>query len=361
MRAELGMAAVAFAVALPATYLLRLRTKPSRGPVPLLTPRIGGFSIIAGFLLAPFILSAFSASVRHSVGHDWGQFLALGVCGGLVFLAGARDDFRDVGWKTKFGVQTVAAITLYVAGYRVGAMTLPGGNTVNLGPFDPILTVAWLVLVTNAMNLIDGRDGVAAGISTLVSATMAYVAWDLGHDLIALLFAALAGASLGFVPFNLPKARRFLGDSGAYFLGFTIGGLSIAGFVDTTGRVPLYIPLVALGLPVLDAALAFVRRFLDARHPFEADADHMHDRLERILGLRPIHVTLAAYAITLVFCGAALLLHAWYKSVGSAVVGGFVVLFAIALLATLGYISTLWNSARVAGFRARRREVRQQL
>ena len=98
------------------------------------------------------------------------------------------------------------------------------------------------------------------------SATMAYAAWDLGHDLIAMLFAALAGASLGFIPFNLPHARRLLGDSGAYFLGFTIGALSIAGFVDTTGRVPLYISLVALGLPVLDAGVAFLRRYLAGAH-----------------------------------------------------------------------------------------------
>ncbi len=361
MRLELEMAAVAMAIALPVTYVIRFRTKPGRGPSPVLTPRIGGFSIVAGFLLAPFILALFSGSVRHTLGNDWGQFLALGLCGGVVFLAGARDDFRDLSWQVRMAIQTGAAIALYIAGYRVGEMTLPGGDTITLGIFDPALTVVWLVLATNAMNLIDGHDGVAAGISALVSATMAFVAWDLGHDLISLLFASLAGASLGFVPLNLPTARRFLGDSGAYFLGFTIGGLSIAGFVDTTGRVPLYIPLVALGLPVLDAGLAFVRRYLDARHPFEADFDHMHDRLERTLGLKPLHVTLAAYGITAVFCGAALLLHAWYKNVGSAVVGAAVVLFAAGLLASLGYIGTMWNSARVASIRGRRDDARQRV
>lgn len=360
MRLELEMAAIAMAIALPVTYLIRFRTKPGRGPSPVLTPRIGGFSIVAGFLFAPFVLALFSADVRHTLGSDWRQFLALGLCGGVVFLAGARDDFRDLSWKTRMAIQVGAGIALYIAGYRVGEMTLPGGDTVSLGIFDPVLTVVWLVLATNAMNLIDGRDGVAAGISALVSATMAYVAWDLGHQLISLLFASLAGASLGFVPFNLPTARRFLGDSGAYFLGFTIGGLSIAGFVDTTGRVPLYIPLVALGLPVLDAGLAFLRRYLDARHPFEADFDHMHDRLERIFGLKPLHVTLASYGITIVFCGAALLLHAWYKSVGSAVVGAAVALFAIALLATLGYVRTIWNSARIANLRGRG-EARQHI
>jgi UDP-GlcNAc:undecaprenyl-phosphate GlcNAc-1-phosphate transferase len=242
---------------------------------------------------------------------------------------------------------------LYLCGYHVGEMTFPGGGTVKLHAADPFVTVLWIVLVTNAINLIDGRDGVASGIGVLVSATMSYVAWDLGHDLIALLFAALAGASLGFIPFNLPSARRLLGDSGAYFLGFAVAGLSIAGFVDTTGRVPLYIPLVALGLPVLDAGLAFVRRFLDRHHPFHYDEDHMHHRIERLFGMRPLSVTLASWAITAVFCFAAVLLHFWYKSVGSAVVGAAVVAFAIGLLVVLGYITTLWNSARLVTLRTR--------
>jgi UDP-GlcNAc:undecaprenyl-phosphate GlcNAc-1-phosphate transferase len=354
------MAAIAFAIAVPATFLLRLPTKTGRGPDFLRVPRIGGFSIVTAFVVAPIILAIASPQARHYIGDDWGQIRALGLCGGLVFLVGAFDDFRDLSWRTKFSAQIGAAVILYLAGYRIGEMTLPGGDTVPLGIFDPVVTVVWLVLITNAMNLIDGRDGVAAGVSTLVSATMAYVAWDLGHDLIALLFAALAGASLGFVPFNLPRARRLLGDSGAYFLGFTMGALSVAGFVDSTGRVPLYIPLVALGLPVLDAGLAFLRRYLDGAHPFHADSDHMHDRVQRLFGLRPLGLALASYAVTAVFCGAAVLLHVWYKSAGSAVVGAAVLGFAIMLIAVLGYIGTMWNSVRMLGLRARARDARHE-
>jgi UDP-GlcNAc:undecaprenyl-phosphate GlcNAc-1-phosphate transferase len=350
---EVAMAAVACLVALPLTLLLRLPTKADRDPTRNWRPRIGGFSIVAGFLLAPAILAFASPHARHILANDWGQFLALGICGGVIFLAGARDDFRDLDWRTKFGIQIAAAVVLYLCGYHVGEMTFPGGGTVKLHAADPVVTIVWIVLVTNAMNLIDGRDGVAAGISVLVASTMSYVAWDLGHDLIALLFAALAGSALGFIPFNLPSARKLLGDSGAYFLGFAIAGLSIAGFVDTTGRVPLYIPLVALALPVLDAGLAFVRRFLDRRHPFHADLDHMHHRIERIFGMRPMSVTITSWAITAIFCFAAVLLHFWYKSVGSAVVGAAVLVFAVGLLATLGYVTTLWNSARVVMLRTR--------
>lgn len=353
MGIEVAMAAVACLVALPLTFLLKLPTKADRDPSRRWRPRIGGFSIVAAFLLAPAIMSLLSPHARHILADDWGQFLALGLCGGVIFIAGARDDFRDLDWRVKFGIQIGAALILYLSGYHVGEMTFPGGGTVKLHAADPFVTVIWIVLVTNAMNLIDGRDGVAAGIGLLVAGTMSYVAWDLGHDLIALLFAALAGASLGFMPFNLPSARKLLGDSGAYFLGFAIASLSIAGFVDTTGRVPLYIPLVALALPVLDAGLAFLRRFLDKQHPFHADFDHMHHRIERIFGMRPLSVTITSWAITAIFCGAAVLLHFWYKSVGSAVVGAAVVLFAVGLLAALGYVTTLWNSERVVNLRSR--------
>ncbi|MEP6871986.1 MAG: MraY family glycosyltransferase [Anaerolineaceae bacterium] len=353
MSLELQVALAALFIALPLTGALRLKTRPNRRPGFELVPRIGGFSILTAFLAAPAVVALFSTDARRFVRDDWSATLALGTCGSLVFLMGARDDFRPVNWRVKFGVQFLASAALFAGGFHVGEMTLPGGDTVALGWLDLPVTVLWLVVVTNAMNLIDGQDGVAAGISVLVSATMAYVAWDLGHDLIAMLFAALAGASLGFVPFNLPHARRLLGDSGAYFLGFTIGALSIAGFVDTTGRVPLYIPLVALGLPVLDAGIAFLRRYLAGTHPFEADHDHFHDRIERIFHFSSLKVAITSYAITVVFCAAALLLHAWYKNVGSAIVGGAVVVFALLLVLALGYVGTMWNSPRMLILRGR--------
>lgn len=348
MGIELAAAALAFAVALPLSAALRLRTKIGRRGEA--THRIGGLSILAGFASSIVLLALFSDEAARFLRDDQAEFLTLVASGAVVCAMGARDDFKDLDWRYKLGIQVLAALSLYLAGYRIGEMTLPGGNTVGLGWLDPLVTVFWVVLVTNALNLIDGRDGVAAGVAALVSGTMAYIAWDLGHDLIAMLFAALAGASLGFVPLNLPRARRFLGDSGAYFLGFIIAGLSISGFVDTTGRVPLYIPLVALGLPALDTAVAFLRRFLDGRHPFKADQDHFHDRMERA-GFGPLRVTLTSYAITALFCVGALLAHTWYKSAGSAIVGLGVACFSLALVIGFGYGRSFWNSTRVVAWR----------
>lgn len=346
---ELKVALIALAVALPLTAVLRLPTKVGRQGE--LMPRIGGLSILAGFVASIVVMAAFSDEASKFLENDRREFLTLIVCGAAVCAVGARDDFRDVDWRVKMSTHFLAALGLYLAGYRVGAMTLPGGETIALGWADPIVTIFWVMLVTNALNLIDGRDGVAAGVGALVSATMSYIAWDLGHDLIAMLFAALAGASLGFVPFNLPRASRFLGDSGAYFLGFMIAGLSVSGFVDTTGRVPLYIPLITLGLPVLDTGVAFLRRFLDGRHPFKADQDHFHDRMERLGGFSPLGVVSANYLITALFCVLALLAHTWYKSSGSAIVGLGVVAFAVVLIVAFGYGTSFWNSARVLAWR----------
>ena len=349
MGIEFAAGAIAFAAALPLTALIRLPTKVGRRGE--LMPRVGGFSILAAFVIAVAVLALFSEDASRLLKVERREFLTLIACGAVVGAVGAKDDFKDLDWRVKLSTHFLAALGIYLAGYRVGEMTLPGGGTVDLGWTDPVFSILWVMGITNAINLIDGRDGVAGGVAALVSATMAYIAWDLGHDLIAMLFAALSGAALGFVPLNLPRARRFLGDSGAYFLGFMIAGLSISGFVDTTGRVPLYIPLVALGLPALDTAVAVLRRFLDGRHPFKADADHFHDRLERIAGFGPLNVVLACYGITALFCLGAVAAHTWYKSAGSAIVGLAILVFAGALVLALGYGGSFWNSTRVVAWR----------
>jgi UDP-GlcNAc:undecaprenyl-phosphate GlcNAc-1-phosphate transferase len=353
---ELQAAAIAFGVALPLTFALRLPTKAGRKGEPM--PRIGGLSILAAFAVSLLVMTLFSDQANRLFDEDRREFLTLLVCGAVVCAVGARDDFKDLDWRYKMSTHFLAALGIYLVGFRVGEMTVPGGDSVDLGWLDPVVSILWVMVITNSINLIDGRDGVAGGVAALVSATMSYIAWDLGHELIAMLFAALAGASLGFVPLNLPRARRFLGDSGAYFLGFMIGGLSISGFVDTTGRVPLYIPVIALGLPVLDTGVAFLRRFLDGRHPFKHDFDHFHDRMERLGGFGPRGVALGSYAITTVFCVCALLAHTWYKSAGSAIVGLGVVLLAVALVLVFGYGTSFWNSARVLAWR--RAEARER-
>lgn len=344
MALEAQIALLAFALSLPLTVALRLPTKAGRIAAHAAIPRIGGFPIIIAFVCAPPLAALFSEHAEELLRDEWGSFLALVTCGGAVFLVGAIDDFHDLRWNLKLTVHIGAAIALYRSGFGVNEMTMPGGGHFELGILDPIVTVAWVVFLTNAMNFLDGHDGVAAGVAALASATLAFAAIDLGHALVGLLFATLAGASLGFVPMNLPPAKRFLGDSGAYFLGFTLAALSISGFLDESGRVPLYIPVVAVGLPVLDTSIAILRRILDHRPPMQADQDHFHDRLARRMS--PLRVAIATYAISAGFCLAALVLLHWYKSAGSAVVGAVVLVFAVTLVVVLGYARTMWQSVR---------------
>jgi UDP-GlcNAc:undecaprenyl-phosphate GlcNAc-1-phosphate transferase len=347
---------IAAVIACTVTPLLRWQTRagrltPDPGAEGSPAPRVGGVAIFIAFAATPLIASLLSDRVHEIIVDEWPEIAGLLVCAATVFFIGLLDDLVEQPWYIKLAVQIAAAIGAYAAGFRVGEMTLPFGGSVELGVMDLVVTVLWLVFVTNAINLIDGRDGVAAGIVAIGAAVMAFVASDLQHALIALLFATLSGAALGFVPFNFPPASRFLGDSGAYLLGFLLGALSISGFLDNTGRVPLYIPLVMLGLPVLDTFLSWLRRYLDGRNPFHPDEDHMHHRLERMYQLGPRGLVLAMYALAAAFGAAALLLHLLYKSVGTPVVSGIVLVFAVVIMLALGYLETMWNSTRVVRVR----------
>ncbi len=350
--------AIAVLLALAITPLLRLRAGGGRQRSqsehrtrPVEKPRVGGLIIFLAFALTPFLAALLSPTVAGVVLPKWPAIAGLLSAAFLISMLGYVDDVREIGWMEKCGGQVAAGVILYALGYRLGDVSLPGGASVNLGPFDLPATVLWLWLVTNAVNLIDGHDGVAAGVTALTAGAMALVAWDLDHILVAILFASLAGAVMGFLPFNFPAASRFLGDSGAMLLGFLLGALAISGFVDETGRIPLYIPMVALGVPLLDIVLAFSRRLLNRRNPFHADLDHVHHRIERMLGYGPRRLALSLYAFSALFAVASLGL---YRLRGTGWVGAIVAAVA-ALVALfvwrLGYHETVIQSLTVRRLR----------
>lgn len=333
----------------------RLRHGRSRATPTLDKPRVGGLIIFAAFCSAPFLAAVLSADVAALVEPKWRAIA--GLCGAafLVFLLGYLDDMRELTWAAKMGGLVAAALVLYTLGYRLGDVSLPGGGTFHLGPLDLPVTVLWILLVTNAVNLIDGHDGVAAGVAVLAAAALAFVAADLDHGLVAVLFAALAGSVAGFLPFNFPAASKHLGDSGALLLGMLLAALSISGFVDETGRVPLYIPIVALGVPLLDTGLAFTRRLLNGRHPFHGDEDHVHHRLARVLGMRPRPVALALYAYSGLFALCALVLHFLRGTNWTPLMIPVLLVLVLAFILRLGYHQTLWQSRGVRHLRRRRR------
>lgn len=315
-------------------------------------PRWGGVAIFLAFAVTPFVVSAFSEKAADIFSPKSGDFLAfLGACA-LIFAIGFLDDWKVLSWRPKLLAQVAAASAVYAAGYKIDEIGLPWGPEFGLGIAAPVVTVFWVVFFTNAINLVDGRDGVAAGVAILAAVTLAQVAANADHPTVALLLVAVAGAGLGLLPFNLPPASVYLGDSGAYLLGFVLGSLSIRAATGVTDAVFVAVPIVALGFPILDTVLAAVRRALDHRHPMLGDEDHIHHRLE-VGGFGPRGLVVVIYAISVFFSGGAILLHYVHVFVFEmAVLVGTALVVAV-ILTKLGYILSLWNSASVVWLRRR--------
>lgn len=339
---------LAAAIALLATVLLQAlsATRLLSGPFgqdAAHRPKLGGVAVFLAFAITPFVASAISSEASELFAPKSGTFLGfLGACS-LVFLTGLFDDWRVASWQQKLIGQIGAGVAVYAAGYRIEQVAPPWGGAVDLGLLAPLATIAWVVFFTNAINLVDGKDGVAAGVCILAAAALAQVASHSEHPTIALLLVAMAGGGLGFLPFNLPPASSILGDSGALLMGFVLGALSIRGATGVSDSFFIGVPIVALGFPILDTVLAAIRRVLDRSHPFQGDEDHIHHRLE-LLGLGPRGILAVLYSLSVLFSGAAILLHyVDYFPMELAVLGALMALVA-AILTKLGYAVSLWNS-----------------
>lgn len=261
-------------------------------------PRLGGLAIYL----------AFGAAVLLFLREDR-QLLSLLAAGGVVLAVGAADDLRGISPRVKLAGQLLAAIVLVAAGYRVEFLTNPGGGTViGLGKWAIPFTLFWLVGISNALNLIDGLDGLAAGTAAIAALAMAAVAWSGGQAAAMLAALVLAAAALGFLRHNFYPARIFMGDSGSLFLGFVLAALAIPGLTKGTTFISLVIPVVVLGIPILDTAAAIARRFLGGQPIFQPDRRHLHHRLLD-LGLTQRQTVLLIYAVNLVLGGSAVLLN----------------------------------------------------
>ena len=319
-------------------------------------PRIGGLAIFLAFLISPLLAAAFIGDVADIVESDWEALAAPYIAGAIIVTLGAYDDVWVADFKTKFMGQALAGVVLFLMGYRIDELGIPWGSgsvEFDTGAAALPLTLFWVILVSNAVNLVDGKDGVAAGVGLIATASLAIVALDVDRDLQALMLFALAGATAGFLPFNFPPARRLLGDSGALFIGFTVAALSIEGARGPGGAMFFAIPILVLGFPLFDTLLAAVRRFLESRHPFFGDEDHIHHRIERVLGFGPRQLVISLWAITALFAFAGLSLH---LIEGFAMEIAAFTLFASLILGitvALEYHGSIWNAPRLHPIRRR--------
>jgi UDP-GlcNAc:undecaprenyl-phosphate GlcNAc-1-phosphate transferase len=237
-------------------------------------PRFGGLAIFVGTMASIAIFLA--PTSPHMTG--------ILVGGTLIYLLGAVDDLRGIRARVKFIGQIVVACVTFALGVRITFIT--GFIGIDLGyTFFPmatsfIMTVLWIVGITNTINLIDGLDGLAAGVAALASLSIAYAAFiTTGHSQATHAMLCLAGGALGFLPLNFHPAKIFMGDSGSLFLGFMLAVLSIEGATKSATVVATIAPVLVLGVPIFDTAFAILRRMINKRPIMEADKGHLHHRI----------------------------------------------------------------------------------
>jgi UDP-GlcNAc:undecaprenyl-phosphate GlcNAc-1-phosphate transferase len=289
--------AVAYGLKATPVYGRHLHTKP--------LPRLGGIAICVTFMAAALAYIPISKVLHVTVSAT--SYFGILVPVLLIFLMGAYDDIKPLKPKSKIAVQGSAALILYLAGFGIHYFSSVFARHPVGAAIDLLFTVFWVLLITNAFNLIDGLDGLAAG-SALISVVAILVVCLLGHNfLITYLVVVLLGAILGFLPYNFYPASIFMGDSGSLFIGFLLSALAMAGAQEVTPTSGIAIPILAFGLPILDVTLAVLRRSLRGHPVFRGDTDHIHHKLLR-LGLSHRQAVLLLYAVTSAFVLAGLAL-----------------------------------------------------
>ncbi len=235
-------------------------------------PRLGGLAIFFGFILSVLIFLPLTPELR-------GMLLGSVV----IVILGIFDDILALPALPKFFIQISAALIAVIHGNCIEFLSNP--NIFSKEPFWELgllripITVLWIVGITNAVNLIDGLDGLACGVSTISSMTMLVIALSVAEPDVAILMAALAGACIGFLPYNLNPAKIFMGDTGATFLGFVLAVVSIQGLFKFYAIISFAVPFLMLGLPIFDTCFAILRRVSRGQSPMKPDRGHIHHRL----------------------------------------------------------------------------------
>ncbi len=258
-------------------------------------PQLGGIPIFMAFLVGLVIVYFFTDS---SFGPLKREALVFLFGASLILVLGIYDDIKGANAYQKFSIQLLASVIVLSFGYRVEAVVNPFGEPVSLGIFSIPFTILWIVGISNAINLIDGLDGLAAGIGLGAALIMLGISLYFGNILSAFPAAILAGGIAGFLIFNFNPAKIFLGDSGSLLIGFLLACFSINGTFRSDSAVAIYIPMVVLGIPIVDTLLAMLRRLRKGIHLFQADKEHIHHRLLQ-LGLSHKQAVLVLHSVSM--------------------------------------------------------------
>lgn len=285
-------------------------------------PTLGGLAIYFSFLIGLLILQPTS------------EYHVSIVCGAtIILILGVCDDLYNLSPKVKFSFQLLAALlVVFWGGLQVEFINLPFGGQVEFGLLSSIVTILWIVGITNAINLIDGLDGLAAGVSSIALLTIAGMAVIMGNVYVATVALILFFSTLGFLRYNFYPAKIFMGDTGALFLGYMISVLALLGFKNVT-IISFIIPIFILGVPISDTIIAMVRRYINKQPISSPDSSHLHHRLVKF-GFTHKQTVLFIYALSGMFSLAAILFSI-------TTIWGSIVIFVISLLVLLFLIENL--------------------
>lgn len=252
-------------------------------------PRLGGLAIFIGSIAGYFSSGLYESDLTAII---------LGAC--IIIIIGVLDDRFELSAKIKFIGQLAVASIIAYSGLLIDFINIPGYGTVDFGIWAYPITIFWIVAITNAINLIDGLDGLANGISIIAILSIAILAAINGNALILSLSLIILGSCIGFLYYNFHPAKIFMGDTGALFLGYCIAILSLLGMYKSVALFSFIIPVIILGVPVFDTTFAIIRRLVNKMPISAPDKGHLHHRLLS-LGLSHRNTVLSIYGISILF------------------------------------------------------------
>ncbi|HCD1810977.1 undecaprenyl/decaprenyl-phosphate alpha-N-acetylglucosaminyl 1-phosphate transferase, partial [Staphylococcus aureus] len=257
---------------------------------------MGGTVILFSFLIGIWIGHPIETEIKP---------LIIGAI--IMYVLGLVDDIYDLKPYIKLAGQIAAALVVAFYGVTIDFISLPMGTTIHFGFLSIPITVIWIVAITNAINLIDGLDGLASGVSAIGLITIGFIAILQANIFITMICCVLLGSLIGFLFYNFHPAKIFLGDSGALMIGFIIGFLSLLGFKNIT-IIALFFPIVILAVPFIDTLFAMIRRVKKGQHIMQADKSHLHHKL-LALGYTHRQTVLLIYSISILFSLSSIILY----------------------------------------------------
>ena len=293
-------------------------------------PLMGGLAIYISIIVASLIFLAVDKTLVSII-----------IGGTIIVISGIIDDIKGLSPRMKLLFQIIAAIVLIFGDVKIDALTNPftqSSNLIPLNGFSIPITIFWVVGITNTLNLIDGLDGLASGVAMIASLSFLFVANKFNYIQVMIMSSIVAGACLGFLPYNFNPAKIFMGDTGALFLGFILAALSIEGVMKSVATIAVVVPIIILGVPIFDTTFAIFRRLLNGKSIAEADKGHLHHRLLK-MGFSQKKTVLILYSISAIF-GLCAILIAKTNSKRAVIMSMLVFIITILLAGKMGLISS---------------------